>query len=527
MTLNEQISRLKSIFQGNSRWRGFMGARLEPEAEDPSKINNPSRGFAPGPVTEGHWLAHLEGKEGLGVVPITDYQECSFMAIDLDLSLMEELQQTPSGMNEKVMQLALPLVVCRSKSGGAHLYVFFKELVEVASVRPTFVTIADILGLRSRDGVPVEIYPHTSKLDMDSKGKYINMPYFDANDTQRFAYGQNGGTLSLTDFLLLAEKKSVTRKQFLNWTAPISGEDSIRSLVVQGPPCLQTLFDMGIPEGTRNDMLFQFGIMFKKAVGAAKFEDYTEWVSNNKASAPLPSGELDSLLRGIKKKDYHYNCAHQCMAKICQKDICAGRKYGIRGKVDFPSVKKILQWGDDNEQFEIHFDEGAKILRITAADLLNFERVQSDMLQLHHIVIPTIKKMEWLEFVRVLVTKIERIIVPVEFRIEHRIRSVIMRMATSRAMGTKLEDLLVRKPVRLEEGKVLISHKEIKAEISKHRWQDYLDGMELPVIMEDMQGGFKTVTVGNEKMGVVWIPDPEFNHEQALNAVKTEFTKTF
>src|ERR1700761_8583551 len=129
MTQQDQILKLMNLFIGNARWIGQMSSELLPEADDPTKINHPRRGFANGPVTTEHWKAHLEGTEGLGIVPITDYQESKFMAIDLDVSMMENLKVTLTGVQEKINHFQLPMVLCRSKSGGCHLYVFFKEMV--------------------------------------------------------------------------------------------------------------------------------------------------------------------------------------------------------------------------------------------------------------------------------------------------------------------------------------------------------------------------------------------------------------
>ena len=73
---------------------------------------------------------HLDGKLGVGSIPIDETSHCSFGALDIDdynLDLVELLS--------KVKRFKLPLVVCRSKSGGAHLFLFLSEKVAASEVR--------------------------------------------------------------------------------------------------------------------------------------------------------------------------------------------------------------------------------------------------------------------------------------------------------------------------------------------------------------------------------------------------------
>ena len=74
------------------------------------------------PLTEKLVQDHIDGKHGVGAIPINENNECKFGAIDIDVYDLNhrELQQ-------KIQQLDLPLAHCRSKSGGAHLYLFLKE----------------------------------------------------------------------------------------------------------------------------------------------------------------------------------------------------------------------------------------------------------------------------------------------------------------------------------------------------------------------------------------------------------------
>lgn len=503
---------------GNSRIIGQASNDLVKDG-DSGKLNQTKRYFAQGPANKDHWIAHLEGKISLGLVPITDYQECKFMAIDVDLHVMEEVKVTLTSLCAQIEAAGIPGIVCRSKSGAAHIYFFFKDLVKVSSVRKTMIRIADFLGFTALDK-PCEFFPHTNSLDSDSNGKYINLPYFASDDTNRYALSHAGSRLNLDAFVALAESKQVSAKQFNDWKGNVKEQESIRDMVVNGPPCLQTIYEQKIETGSRNDMLFQFAILFKKA-DKKNFENLTEQVNLNNCHEPIASSELGTVIKGMRRKDYHYNCAHPCMSPICARQLCQTRKYGIKAQVEFPAIKEIIQWGQGDDYFEIIFESGAKV-KMLSAELLDFHRTQAVILQALNIVLPTPKKHDWQEFVTAITEKIRRVDVPKEFNVEASIKSLILAYATSRTIGDKIEDLMAKKPVR-ENGMILIRHKDLQEEINKRRFLGYIDMMELSVVINDLKGQFTVIDVGHEKTAIFKIPDPKIDQNEILDKIATDF----
>ena len=69
------------------------------------------------PRTAQTWEGHLSGKgPAIGIIPINADNNCKWGCIDID-------QYTGFNHKElldKIVEMKLPLVVCRSKSGGAH-----------------------------------------------------------------------------------------------------------------------------------------------------------------------------------------------------------------------------------------------------------------------------------------------------------------------------------------------------------------------------------------------------------------------
>ena len=111
------IERFKNIFTGLERAHGVT--IVEDTNGNGSKVKGKSF-VKRQPVTDELWKKHLEGKENLGIIPINDDNECKWGCIDIDSYAGFDHAK----LVNKINQLSLPLLVCRSKSGGAHVFLF-------------------------------------------------------------------------------------------------------------------------------------------------------------------------------------------------------------------------------------------------------------------------------------------------------------------------------------------------------------------------------------------------------------------
>jgi len=269
-------------------------------------------------VTDDIWELHLSGERSLGVIPIRDDWTCMFAAIDIDTYPLDHKE-----LEEKIKMLGLPLVVCRSKSGGAHLYLFIRSPGAMASiVRPKLAEWAAELGFSG-----VEIFPKQDELkSKEDVGNWINMPYFGGdNDELRYAI-INGKRANIKDFIKHAKEKSITHKQIKEFQ--VAGPTN--ELLEGCPPCLSSLARNGFPSGNRNVALFSLGVFARK-----KWED--EWkdklveINEEFMNPPVSAGEVAQIIRNLDKKSYFYKCNDAPINAVCQKSLCMLQKYGIGG----------------------------------------------------------------------------------------------------------------------------------------------------------------------------------------------------
>ena len=131
------IKKFKQIFSGLDRAYGQY---------IPGNLKNGKQGgnafIKKSTVTDSLWSDHVEGKEpSLGIIPIRDDSTCSWGCIDVDTYPLDHKK-----IIKNIQKLNLPLIVCRSKSGGAHLFLFTKEWITASLMRNTLMLWAGELG---------------------------------------------------------------------------------------------------------------------------------------------------------------------------------------------------------------------------------------------------------------------------------------------------------------------------------------------------------------------------------------------
>jgi len=284
------------------------------------------------PRTTDQFEQHLSGKgAGIGIIPINEDDMCKWGCIDVD-----EYPLDHKRLVEKIRRASLPLVVCRSKSGGAHLFLFSLEWITAKKMRDTLQHLASALGHGS-----CEIFPKQIKLYLDrgDVGNFLNMPYFDAEEGLRYAINDDGSAATLDEFFGLYQTHAQTPEQ----VEALTKQSFDNSPIVDGPPCLQTLCANKISEGGRNNGLFNIGVYLRKA-HPDNWQD--EILNYNMAyvDPPLPLSEVNLVVKQLEKKDYAFRCNEPPIQPYCNKELCQTRKFGIGSAVSDAAVANLRKY---------------------------------------------------------------------------------------------------------------------------------------------------------------------------------------
>lgn len=275
------------------------------------------------PVTVAMWESHLKGSgAGIGIIPLKADNTVSWGVIDIDVIGIDL-----NKLEAQCRKLELPLVICRSKSGGAHAFLFLAQDTDARTVIEALASWAAALGQGGCEVFPKQYQRYDEENDI---GNWLNMPYFYAERTNRYCW-HDGQQLTLEQFVEFASSMRVTEDQLEIRARPVSsgGQSLNEGLFEEGPPCLQILHSNGgFPDGTRNDGMYNVAVYLRKRFP----DDYVEKLQEYNVAMcdpPLTLAEINTIAKSIGKKEYEYRCKKPPIASYCNRRICLGRKCGV------------------------------------------------------------------------------------------------------------------------------------------------------------------------------------------------------
>jgi hypothetical protein len=303
---------------------------------DNKKLNGKSTGKA-GVIREARtqelWEGHLSGKGiSIGIIPINEDNHCKWGCVDVDVYNLDH-----KALLARIRKLKLPLVVCRSKSGGAHVFLFTTEWIAAKEMQDVLRHIAAALGYGGSEIFPKQIALNLERGDV---GNFLNTPYYDHENGLRYAFNDDASAATLEEFFELYKTHVQTPEQV---SALAVDEKEQFQPIEDGPPCLQILCREKIGEGGRNNGLFNIGVYLRKA-----FPDtwQTEFLTYNSQyiNPPLPLPEINVVAAQLEKKDYAYKCNDAPINAFCNKELCRTRKFGIDAGVGTPMIANLRKY---------------------------------------------------------------------------------------------------------------------------------------------------------------------------------------
>ena len=199
----DSVDRFMKLFQGYQQAHGqYRVQKREADGKMSGRAVTVSEA-----ATKEHFESHLKGGDYiLGIIMLKDDNSCNFGVIDIDIRGEVKLKDTLDELEKKIQDT--PLVMCRSKSGGAHLYLFCEPAIAAIDMVSKLNEFAAGLGYGG-----VEIFPkQISRANDLDRGNWINLCYWDGDETERHAI-HNGKKLNLEQFLDLAEKKRTSYEE--------------------------------------------------------------------------------------------------------------------------------------------------------------------------------------------------------------------------------------------------------------------------------------------------------------------------
>lgn len=381
------IERFALLFAGLTRAKGRYVSTADPSQ---LVVGDKAKGRAT-TITENVTLEdykkHLEGELGLGIVPIRDDGTCVFGAIDID----QYAGLDHAALVQKIESLGLKAYVCRSKSGGAHVYIFFPEPgIKAPALIEYLKRMRSELGIDYRKAR--EIFPKQAK-QAGGIGNWINLPYF--GDSLRRCFKADGSQYTIEEFL-----DSVLRTDPTQIQNGIPTEDGL--ILTELPPCLERLAQDGIPAGMRNEALFNFTVFAAKKtqLDRPKTIKMLDVINKKVCQPPVPSNELRTTLDSVLRHEYNYRCEQSPLVDCCDKVGCAMRPFGPSASMhpnDLPQIERIEVRGDETDEtrYYVKLVQAPKNVVCDSRTLNDYELFRRAVQDTTHVRLPDVKKKTW------------------------------------------------------------------------------------------------------------------------------------
>jgi hypothetical protein len=421
------LERFKQIFAGLET--SYGQTKMTGEIRDDGK-NEADSIIVHKTITDTLWQKHLNGEfPALGIVPIRQDSRCKWGCLDVDVYDLDHKE-----LVNKIKNKNLPLIVFKSKSGGAHIFLFVKEFVPASLVREKLKVMAAMLGHAGKEIFPKQDY---ILADKKSYGSWLNLPYHGGDKSVRCALDDNAEPLNLDKFFKLHDQKVLSEKDLIQWKETITTENED---LFEAPPCLVTLLSEKVSKGSRNDTMFNVGVYLRKRFPEAWKTKLSAYNSKYMVE-PLTDSEIEGVIKSLSNKDYRYKCKQEPIRSFCESKICVKRKFGVGENIPTPEIERIEKYPSHPPIYIVYID--GKPVEVDKLTLHEFEKFSVEVMdQLGQVLLP-VGKIVWRKILNKIMSNkdtYKELPVPEAARLDYQLRELLGDFL-NRATGKTMEDV--------------------------------------------------------------------------------------
>lgn len=440
------VRRFTRLFAGATDAYGTHGAPEKNASKSGKMEIKRTARTVRGPVTEKLWEDHLAGVVPLGCIPITKDGTCVWGCFDVDTYPFDH-----AALVAKIERLKFPLVVCRSKSGGAHAFLFLTKPTSAEEVQHSLRQMAAALGHGG-----CEVFPKQTQIlvERGDAGNWLNMPYFGGDATERYGVKKTATAMSVSEFLRVAEGSRVNLDEVE--VEPKSSRSSAKSGAVEdnlddGPPCLQHLVESGFQEGTRNAGLFALGTFCKKKFGE-RWTEVLEQFNRDYMKPPLGSAEVSDVIKNLGKKEWHFKCSDAPIHEHCNSTLCRTRKWGVGGGAggEYPNIGGLSVLDTDPPLW--FADVEGRRVELTTDQLQNYRLFQKVCMERLHVCFQNLTQNTWVGMVGQAMQQTVKVEAPPDTSIHGYFLELLEEFCVNRGWAESPEGLLSGKAYPDEES---------------------------------------------------------------------------
>ena len=464
-------------------------------------------------LTEQVWEDHVSGRTPIGCVPIKPNNMVSWGAIDVDVY---KGKFDFEALREKLTKFSLPFVLCRSKSGGGHIYMFLKGEILAKHMVAKLEEFSAMFGQGDSEIFPKQV-SLGSDLNDNDYGNWINMPYDGPNST-RYAHDDGGRAMDQETFLDYAEARLLSSGAFNDLQTP-----STEDVFPDGPPCLNYIFSERTQESEmRNISLSNAAVYLKKVYG----EDWADELNkvNNLFSEPIKDNELEAIKKSYGRKEYRYQCSKTPLCNYCDARKCRQQTHGVGKDEIVPTNRSLTKLNTDPPLWYLTIDD--QRIALTTDQLFNFPMFNKRALEVLNRVFQTYKQSEWLENLASIVQNCKVIDIPEELTVTGQFHEVFEDFLLSRARTDTPDCLLHGNPFETRDH-YLFRMKDLNSWLHREKFIELKNNQITSLLKQRYEG---TNTNQRIQMSTVYcwkIPRTHFQSAIEAEPLKIEGVEAF
>jgi hypothetical protein len=486
------------LFRGYENAHGQHELNGQPDETGKVKGRAATKGYG---ATEKEYIEHLAGNGvSLGLIPLLADNTCWFGAIDVDIKGDRPLREKIEELEKRIRDLELPLVVCRSKSGGVHLYLFGQEPLNAKALQTKLKELAAVLGYGGTEIFPKQV----TRVNEQDRGNWINIAYYGVNSksgTDRYCIRNGRAIKKLDDFLKYAYMMRVDNKSLQKVDVKLS------DLFSDGPPCLQHMITFGgFEQGGRNNALYNVGVYYKKSRPDNWHQDVQDF-NQRHVKPPMDHQEVTQIIRNVERKDYFYTCNVPPICNHCDKKLCATRAFGIAQGKDagelFPidNITKCVS----KDSVRWYAEHNGKRVELTSEQLLSPVLLQRVFLDRFSTVILIGKQKDWIMRLKELMETCDEVTDPDDASRQGQFENLVDNFFNS-SRPARNKDELIKGNSYVDNGKIHFRSEDLMNYLNIKRFQH--QAHEVWMWIKQMGGTNGQIRI-KDKMLRVWIlPEP-------------------
>ena len=387
-------------------------------------------------VTDELWTNHLKGEgAALGIIPITENNDCRWGCIDID-----EYNLDHTSLIKSIRDLKLPVILCRSKSGGAHVFLFTKENIPASLMQSKLKQMSIILGYEGS-----EIFPKQTEIlvERGDTGNFLNLPYHNQMKGLRYAINDTGAGCTLEEFYQLYDKFSLRKEEVEQIKTE---EKKIEEAFPSGPPCLNKLASIGFGEGSRNNALFNIAVYYKQSAPDA-WEDKIVEANLKYMEPPLSNGEVQQLIKSVNRKGYDkYRCKDAPINSVCQSGLCRTKRFGVGfGEEEMPVIGTLTKYASTPPQWFLDVDKTR--IELKSEQLYNPGMFALACLDQANLVVPVPKPKDWKQhFLKPMMTGLQEVEPLESLNPVNELTGLLQDWTTNRQNARTIDDIFNKLP---------------------------------------------------------------------------------